>query len=56
MFGLDPKDVGTRFDAPATQEQLTQGQPAVEDAPTLFSLLKGILLQLIIMNDDAGGE
>ena len=51
---LDAKDIGTRFDPPATADQLTSGQSLDgSDQPTLFSLLKGILLALVALNDDS---
>ncbi len=40
---------GTPFDPPATAEDLGPGQPGT----TLFALLKGILLILSAMKDDA---
>ncbi len=50
---FDPADIGTRFDPPATIDQLTTGTPT-DGSPsaTLFSLLKGILLVLLAMQDD----
>jgi hypothetical protein len=48
----DPQDIGTRWDAPATADQLTTGpNPDGSPPPTLFALFKGILLQLMILND-----
>lgn len=55
MPSFDPQDIGSRFDPPATADQLTTGTPNDgSPPPTLFSLLKGILLQLVAMNDTAG--
>ena len=51
---MDPQDIGTRFDPPATVDQLVTGQATDgSPPPTLFALLKGILLQLMILNDNA---
>lgn len=50
---MDPQDIGTRFDPPATADQLATGTPTDgSPPPTLFSLLKGILLQLAALNED----
>jgi len=50
---FDPKDIGTRFDPPATADQLATGTPTDgSPPPTLFSLLKGILLALLAIQDD----
>ncbi len=49
---IDPQDIGTRFDPPATADQLAEGTPTDgSPPPTLFSLLKGILLVLTALND-----
>lgn len=54
---MDPQDIGTRFDTPATVDQLTTGTPTDGSSPpTLFSLLKGILLQLVAINDSLNGN
>ena len=49
---FDSQDIGTRWDAPATEDQLSD--PPLDSGvqpPTLFALLKGILLALIALND-----
>ena len=54
---FDPNDIGTRFDPPATADQLTTGTPVDgSPPPTLFSLLKGILLAVLAMNDDVNAR
>jgi hypothetical protein len=42
--------IGTPFDDPATEDSIGPGQPGA----TLFSILKGILLQLIALNKGTG--
>ena len=50
---FDPADLGCRYDPPATIDQLETGTPKDgSPPPTLFSLLKGILLALLAMADD----
>ena len=49
--GFDPQDVGTRWIPPATADQLATGTPTDgSPPPTLFSLLKGILLAVLTIN------
>src|SRR5579863_956829 len=51
---FDSKDIGSRFDTPATDDQLATGQSFDgSPQPTLFSLLKGILLALIALEDNS---
>jgi hypothetical protein len=57
MEVIDPADVGTRFDPPATIDQLATATPTDgSPAPTLFSLLKGMLLHLSAIIDGATGK